>query len=183
MTICQQFLPVVFDLCHFSFVPNLYRPVWVYQMISLKVRLTLALFMVFLTFYLFLLFNVGFNDFITSSFESSSIIWSLVSPDLNSSTTDLNDNFNFACLQYKATSDKLGGKPNHFRVYLFILASIDSTVHVAIFYTSSSYNNIRINICCKHQTLNFPCKGQRSILWRRVPLHYHYSQVHSDLEC
>ena len=79
----------------------------------------------------------------------------------------MNDNFNFSCLQYKATSDKLWiDKPNHFRVYLFVLASTDSTVLVAISYTNSSHNNIKINICCRHQTLNFSCKGQWSTLWR-----------------
>ena len=69
----------------------------------------------------------------------------------------------FACLQYKATSDKSAGKPNHFRVYL---ASIDSTLLVEISYTNCSHNNIGINICWRHQTLNFPCSGQLSILWR-----------------
>ena len=63
---------------------------------------------------------------------------------------DLNGNFNFACLQYKATSDNPEGKPNYFRVYLFILPSIDSTVLVVISYTNSGNNNIGINICCRH---------------------------------
>ena len=128
-------------------------------MISLKVRLSLELLMVSMTFHFFPGFNLGFSDFITSSFES-------YFPDLNSPISDLNGNFNFACLQYKATSEKPGGKPNHFRVYLFILASSDSTIHVVISYTSSGHNNVGMNICCRHQTLNFPCKGQRSILWR-----------------
>ena len=119
-------------------------------MISLKARLTLALLMVSLIFHLFPVFNVGFSDFIISSFESSSIIWSLIFPDLNSPTVDLNGNFNIACLQNKATSDNPVGKPNHFRVYLFILASTDPTVLVAISYTRSGYNNIGINICCRH---------------------------------
>ena len=116
--------------------------------------------MVSLTFHFFLVFKVGFSDFITSSFESSSIIWRVIFLDLNSSTIDLNGNFNFACLQYKATSDKPGGKPNHFGVYLFILAFIDSTVFVGILYTHSGHNNIRINICYRHQTLSFPFKGE-----------------------
>ena len=119
-----------------------------------------------LTFHFFPIFNVGFSDSITLSFESSSIIWSLIFPDLNSSTIDLNGNFNFTCLQYKATSNKPGGKLTNFRVYLFILASIDSTVLVTISYTSSGHNNIGINICCRHPSLDFSCKGQRSILWR-----------------
>ena len=85
---------------------------------------------------------------------------------MNSSKINLNGNFYFACLQYKDQSEESGGKPNHFWVYLFILDSIDSTVHVIILYTSSSHYNIRINICCRYQTLNFSCKGQWSILWR-----------------
>ena len=128
-------------------------------MISFKAKLSLAL-----TFHFFPVFNVGFSDLITSSFESSSTIWSLIFLDLNSSTIDLSRNFNFAYLQYNVTSDKPGGKPNHFQVYLFILASIDSTVLLAISYTSSGHNNIRINICGRHQTLNFPCRRQQSIL-------------------
>ena len=76
--------------------------------------------MVSLTFHFFLVFNVAFSDFVTSFFELSSITLSLNFPDLNSSAIDLNGNFDFACLPYKATSDKPGGKPNHFRVYLFI---------------------------------------------------------------
>ena len=166
MTMSRQFLPLVFDHYCFSFVSNPHLRVWVYPMISLKIRLTLALLLVSLTFHFFPVFNVGFSDFMASSFESSCIIWRLIFPDLNSSTIDLSGNFNFACLQYKGTSDKPGGKPNHFQVYLFILASIHSTVLVAILYMSSSHNNIRINICCWHHTLNFPCRGQWSILWR-----------------
>ena len=160
MTISQRFLPVDFDHHSFSLVPKPYLPVWVCPMISLKTRLSLALLMVSLTFHFFPIFNVGFSDFITSSFESSSIILCLIFLDLNSSPIDLNGNFTFACLQYKATSD------NHFWIYLFILASIDSTVLVTILYISSGPNNIRINIWCWPQTLNFPYKGQWSILWR-----------------
>ena len=122
--------------------------------------------MVSLTFHFFPVFNIGICDFIILSFEPSSIIWSLIFLDLNSSTIDLNGNFNLACLQYKATSDKSGGKSNHFQEYLFILASIYSTILVTISYTSSGHNNIGMNICWQHQTLNFPCRGQQSILWR-----------------
>ena len=97
---------------------------------------------------------------------SSSVIWSLIFPDINFSTINLYGNFNFPCLLYKAISDKPGGKPKHFRVYLFILAFTDLTVLVVISYTSSGHNNIGINICWRHQTLNFPRRGQRSVLWR-----------------
>ena len=166
ITISRRFLPLNFDRSCFSLVPKPCLPVWVRPMISLKARLSLALLMESLTYQFFPVFNVGFSDFITSSFKSSSIIRSLIFPDLNYFTIDLNGNFNCACLQYKATSDKSGGKPNYFLVYLFILASIDSTVLVAILYMNSSNNNIVINICWRHQTLNFPCRGQRSILWR-----------------
>ena len=83
---------------------------------------------------------------------------------MNSSTTDLNGNFSFAFLQYNATSDKPRGKPNHFRICIFFyLSSIDSTVLVAVSYTS---NSIEIDICYRHQTLNPPCNEQLSILWR-----------------
>ena len=157
MTISRRFLPLVFNHRCFSLILKHYLPIWVCPIISLKARLSLALLIVFLTFHFFPIFNVDFSDFITSFFESSSIIWSLIFPDLNSSTIDLNGNFNFACLQYKATSKKFGDKPNHFRVYLFILASIDSTVLVVISYRSSGHNNIG---------MNFPCRGLRSILWR-----------------
>ena len=126
MIISQQFLLLVFDYYCFSLVPKPCLPVWVCPMISLKARLSLALLMVLLTIHFFPVFNVGFSDLITLSFESSNIIWSLIFPDLNSSTIDLNSNFNFACLQYKATSDKPEGKPNHFQVYFFILAHLDS---------------------------------------------------------
>ena len=118
-------------------------------MTSLIVWLTLALLMVSLTFHFFPVFNVGFSDFINSSFEISRIIGSLIFRDLNSSTIYINGNFNFTCLQYKATSDKPGGKPNYFQVYLFILASIDPTVLVSILYTSNCHNNIGINMCCR----------------------------------
>ena len=84
--------------------------------------------MVSLTFHFFPLYKVRFNDFISLLFDLSKTIRSLIFPDLNSSTTDLNGSLNFACLQNKATSDKTGGKPNHFQVYLFILAYIYSTV-------------------------------------------------------
>ena len=112
--------------------------------ISLKVRLTLVL-IVSLTFHFFPVFNVGFNYFISSSFESSSVIWSLIFPDLNSYIIDMNGNFN----------SKPGGKPNYFWIYLFILAAIS--------YTSIGHKDIGTNICCRHQTLNFPCKEQ---VWR-----------------
>ena len=151
MTISRRFLLVVFDYSHFSFVPNPCLSVLVCPVISLKARLTLALLMVSLTLYFFPVFNVGFSDFITLSFEWSNSIWSLIFLHLNSSTIDLNGNCDFGCLQYEATSDKPGGKPNHFWVYLFILPSIDSTVFVSILYTSSNHNNIEIDICCRHQ--------------------------------
>ena len=78
----------------------------------------------------------------------------------------MNRYFNCACLQYKTTSDKLGGKPNPFRVYQFIIAFIDTTVLVAILYTSRGHNNIGINMCCWHTTFNLPCNERRSILLR-----------------
>ena len=162
MTISRRFLSLDLDRC-ISLVPKPCLLVWVCPMISLKARMSLALLMGSLTFHFFPVFRVGFNDFITSSFEKSNIIWSLIFLDLNSSTIELNSNSNFACLQYKATSDKPGGKPKHFLVYLFILATIDSTVLVAISYMSNGHRNIRINICCWHQILNFPCRRQRSI--------------------
>ena len=84
---------------------------------------------------------------------------------MNSSANDLNGKFIFAYLPYKATSDKPGGKPNHFWVYLFNLVSTDSTVPVAILYICSDHNNIGIDICCRCQTLNFPSDGRRSNLW------------------
>ena len=48
--------------------------------------------------------------------------------------------------------------------YLFILASADSSVEIS--YTNSGQNNIGINICWRHQSLNFPCRRQQSILRR-----------------
>ena len=83
-------------------------------MIFLKARLTLALLIVSLTFYFFHVFNLGFNDFITLSFESSNIIWSLIFPALNASTIDLNGNFSFACLQYKQYQANLEVNPTIF---------------------------------------------------------------------
>ena len=70
--------------------------------------------------------------------------------DLNSSPIDLNGNFSFACLQFNATSDKPGGTPNHFRVYLLEQFRIQVGGH----------NSIRIYKCCRKQNLNFPCNGQ-----------------------
>ena len=79
MTISQQFLLVVLDHHCFSLVSKPCLLVWVCPMISLKARLSLAHLMVSLIFHSFPVFTVGFSDFITSSFEPSSIIWSLIS--------------------------------------------------------------------------------------------------------
>ena len=166
MPLRRQCLPLVFDHRCFSLVLKPYLPVWVCPIISLKARLPLTFLMVSLTFLLFPVFNIDFRDFITSSFESSSIIRSLIFPDLNFYTIDSNGDFNAACMQNKAISDRPRGKPNHFHVYLFIFASIHSTIYVAISYSSSNHNNIGINICWRHQTLNFPWRGLQSILWR-----------------
>ena len=99
MTLLWQSLPLACDHHFFSFTPKPCHPVWVRPITSLKARFSLALIIVSLTFHFLPVFNIGFKDFITLSLESSSIIWSLTLPDLNSSIIDFSGNFSFACPQ------------------------------------------------------------------------------------